>query len=407
MTTYLYDAQTSNSPAAFQPVALAAGNGYNERWLQERIFELPALLPMTEMFAHGESFVPLCREFPLRYGSSSVFLDILGVSATGRLVLVECKLWRNPEARREVIAQLFEYASLLSEWTYSDLEARLKKARGLNGENPIFAAVKAVHPELNEGAFVDSVNRSLERGDFLCAIAGDGIRSDLQSLRRLLAAQGGVLSQLALVEIRTYRDATGRTLLVPSVPLHTEVVQREVLVRPDGAPLERTTPLDEVTSTHEPTAQPKAAHASRLQNRAFWDRFIEQVKFDHPDQTPPRHGGNNFVRLDLPGPVQGLVAYREQPSTAGLFVKFVGAEGREALQALIEDQAGLEQEIGQPIRFKINEGHDAERAAGLLGVQFEAQGDGTARDVEQLAWLLRTCNALVNALRLRLGSMGS
>jgi hypothetical protein len=392
MTTYLYDEQTSNSPAAFQPVALTAGNGHNERWLQERIFELPALLPMSKMFGHGESFVPLCRELPLRYGSSSVFLDILGVSATGRLVLVECKLWRNPEARREVIAQLFEYASLLSEWTYSDLEARLKTARGLTGENPIFAAVKALHPELVEGAFVDSVNRSLERGDFLCTIAGDGIRSDLQSLRRLLAAQGGVLSQLALVEIRTYRDAVGRTLLVPSVPLHTEVVQREVLVRPDGVPLERTTPLEEVAPAQESTA--------------FWDKFIKQVKFDHPDQTPPRHGGNNFVRLDLPGPVQGLVAYRAQPSMAGLFVKFLEADGLEALQALIDDQAALEQEVGQPIRFEINEGQDAERVAGLLGVQFEAQGDGAARDAEQPAWLLRTCNSLVNALRLRVSGTG-
>jgi hypothetical protein len=407
MATYLYDEQTSDSPAAFQPVALTAGNGHNERWLQERIFELPALLPMADMFGHGESFVPLCRELPLRYGSSSVFLDILGVSATGRLVLVECKLWRNPEARREVIAQLFEYASLLSEWTYSDLEARLKKARGLTGENPIFAAVKAVHPELNEGAFVDSVNRSLERGDFLCAIAGDGIRSDLQSLRRLLASQGGVLSQLALVEIRRYRDAVGRTLLVPSVPLHTEIVQREVLVRLDGVPLERTIPLDEVAPAQESTAQPKAVSTSKLQNRAFWDKFIEQVKFDHPDQTPPRHGGNNFVRLDLPGSVHGLVAYREQPCTAGLFVKFLGADGRETLRALIEDQASLEQEVGQPIGFKINEGQDGERVAGRLSVQFDAQGDGAARDAEQLAWLLRTCNALVNALRLRLGGTAS
>jgi len=57
---------------------------------------------MTEMFGHGEAFVPLCRELPLRFGTSSVFLDLLGVSPTGKLVLIECKLWRNPEARREV-----------------------------------------------------------------------------------------------------------------------------------------------------------------------------------------------------------------------------------------------------------------------------------------------------------------
>jgi hypothetical protein len=403
MTAFFYDEQDGSSAAAFERVALSSTNGHNERWLQERIFEHPALLPMTEMFGYGESFVPLCREFPLRYGSSNVFLDALGVSSTGRLVLVECKLWRNPEARREVVAQLFEYATLLSAWTYSDLEARLKKARGLSGENPIFAAAKSIHPGLEEGGFVDSVNRSLERGDFLCVIAGDGIRSDLQALRRLLAAQGGVLSQLALVEIRTYRDVNGRTLLVPSVPLQTEVVQREVLVRTDGTPLERSALADEASPTRDLPAQPKAT-ASRLENRAFWDKFIAQVLFDHPDQTPPRHGGNNFVRLDLPGPVQGLVAYREQPSTAGLFVKFVGADGREALEALIEDQAALEHEVGQPIWLEASVGTESDRVAGRIIVKFQASGDAEARDSAQLAWLLHTCNALVNALRPRLGS---
>jgi len=33
MATYLYDERTSDSPAVFQPVALTAGNGHNERWL--------------------------------------------------------------------------------------------------------------------------------------------------------------------------------------------------------------------------------------------------------------------------------------------------------------------------------------------------------------------------------------
>jgi hypothetical protein len=62
------------------------------------------------------------------------------VSPTGRLVLIEYKLWRNPGSRREVVAQLFEYASLMSRLTYSDLEAKLKHTRGLTGENPIFKA---------------------------------------------------------------------------------------------------------------------------------------------------------------------------------------------------------------------------------------------------------------------------
>ncbi|KXU87119.1 hypothetical protein CR51_35890 [Caballeronia megalochromosomata] len=408
MTAFLYDERETGSLASFERVALSASSGHNERWLQERIFQSPSLLPMPEMFGYGESFVPLCRELPLRYGSSNVFLDVLGVSATGRLVLVECKLWRNPEARREVVAQLFEYASLLSEWTYSDLEARLKKARGLSGENPIFAAVKAAHPQLDETTFVDSVNQSLEHGDFLCAIAGDGIRSDLLALRRLLATQAGLLSRLSLVEIRTYRDAEGRTLLVPAVPLQTEVVKREVLVRPDGMPLQQTTTANQTSAPQDADALPKVANGvkpeAKLENRAFWDKFIKLATFDHPDQTPPRHGGNNFVRLDLPGPVQGLVAFRESSGRAGLFVKFVGTEGRQALQALVEDQPALEQEVGEAIRFEIGEGNDLETIAGSLVVELKPSGNPEARNEMQLAWLLRTSNALVNALRLRLGA---
>jgi hypothetical protein len=154
MTAYLGDADALDKFVSFERTALSSTDGRNERWLQERLFTSPKLLPMTEMFGHGEAFVPVCRELPLRFGTSSVFLDLLGVSPTGKLVLIECKLWRNPEARREVIAQLFEYASLLAEWSYSDLEAKLKQSRGLSGENPMFHAVRAVYPHLLEAPAV-------------------------------------------------------------------------------------------------------------------------------------------------------------------------------------------------------------------------------------------------------------
>jgi hypothetical protein len=102
MTAYLSDADALDKIVSFERTALSSTDGHNERWLQERLFTSPKLVPMTEMFGHGEAFVPLCRELPLGFGTSSVFLELLGVSPTGKLVLIECKLWRNPEARREV-----------------------------------------------------------------------------------------------------------------------------------------------------------------------------------------------------------------------------------------------------------------------------------------------------------------
>ncbi|RDK09139.1 hypothetical protein [Cupriavidus lacunae] len=411
MTAFLFDDATEPSTTSFERVALANAEGHSERWLQETLFRHPQLLPMFEMFGHGESFVPLCRELPLRFGTSTVYLDLLGVSATGRLVLVECKLWRNPEARREVIAQLFEYASLLSEWSYADLEARLKQSRGLSGVNPMFALAKARHPALQEAAFVDAVSASLRGGEFLLAIAGDGIRSDLQSLRRLVSGQSGLLSRLTLVELRLYRDPHGRTLLVPAVPFKTEVVQHRVLVSNEGVPLllDRGGAPARMASGElngEPVETDRTSN--RLANRAFWDRFIANARFDHPDQMPPRHGGNNWVRLELPGPVAPLVAYREAGGNVGLMLKFIGAEGREVLQRLIDDQAALESEIGNALRFEVS--HTAEPDGNTVGRLLVEPSDGRPvkiGEAAQLAWFLTTANALVNALRPRLAQAGN
>jgi hypothetical protein len=362
------------------------------------------------MFGQGEAFVPLCREFPLRHGASNVFLDLLGVSPTGRLVLIECKLWRNPGARREVIAQLFEYASLMSGLTYSDLEAKLKQARGMTGENPLFKAVSAAHPDIEEASFVDSVNASLRSGDFLLAIAGDGIRSDLHALRNLLANQGGLLARLALLEIRLFRDASGRTLLVPNVPVQTELVKREVFV--NGR---REHPVEQVedavpkrgedpTAGNEPRTATPASSEARAKNREFWERFISLARFDHPDQTAPRHGGNNYVRLDLPGPVGGLVAYRVADGQAGLVVKFLGPEGRELMQELLEDQDGLESELAQPVRLEFGDTTKAsDKVIGSMAMDFTPKL-GAGKDEEQMAWLLKKTNAFINLMRPRLSA---
>ena len=46
--------------------------------------------------------LPVVRELPTPAGP----LDILYINPKGFLSLVETKLWRNPEARRSVVAQI-------------------------------------------------------------------------------------------------------------------------------------------------------------------------------------------------------------------------------------------------------------------------------------------------------------
>jgi hypothetical protein len=44
------------------------------------------------------------------------------VTPSGLPVLVECKLWRNPQARHQVVSQILDYAKELSRWSSSDAQ---------------------------------------------------------------------------------------------------------------------------------------------------------------------------------------------------------------------------------------------------------------------------------------------
>jgi hypothetical protein len=63
--------------------------------------------------------IPVCKELPLTFGAGkSGSLDNLFVTRGGGLFLTEAKLWRNPEARRSVVAQAMEYAAALFRLNY-------------------------------------------------------------------------------------------------------------------------------------------------------------------------------------------------------------------------------------------------------------------------------------------------
>lgn len=99
---------TDGGALPLERMVLGADRGFDERWLQELLFAHPELVPLERIEPGAGSIVNLLREFALPRSSGLVFLDLLAVTRSGRIVLVECKLWRNPQARREVVAQLIE-----------------------------------------------------------------------------------------------------------------------------------------------------------------------------------------------------------------------------------------------------------------------------------------------------------
>lgn len=107
--------------------------------------------------------------------------------------------------------------------------------------------------------------------------------------------------------------------------------------------------------------------------------------------------------MDMPGPVSHLVAYREGASAAGFALKFIGGQGREALQALLEDQSDFEQEIGNSVRFEVSgKNGDADQVVGVLLIEHNSIHESDRSEDAELAWLCRSADNLVNALRPRL-----
>jgi hypothetical protein len=304
----------------------------------------------------------------------------------------------NPQARREVIAQIFEYAALLRGWSYGDLLTRLAPRLKWPGANALFQHVSARCGSVDEARFVDGVARSLARGEFILLVAGDGMRADVQAIAAYLDQQMGLAARLALVEFQVWTDAAGNTTVVPWVPLRTNVLEHRIFVGPDELPI--SVEADQVAMSDVERVVDPAASSRRERSRAFWERFIAGMQLDHPDQPPPRHGGEGWVRLDLPPPANWLTAFRSS-KRMGAFFKLRGRDSEEAaniLEAEAQQQtAVMDEEAHLKLEYERTEGNTLS-----VGVYKDHRELG---EDEQLAWLKLAVNAMITSFRLRLSSL--
>ena len=210
------------------------GAAYNEDWLQELLFRSPEVLPIGEIDAAFAPAIPLCRELPTGAGP----IDLAYVSESGRLTLVECKLWRNPEARREVVAQILDYAKEINRWSYEDLEGAVRRARraGRDGSS-LFDLARTQNEMLDEAVFVDDVTRNLVDGRFLLLVVGDGIREGVERIAEHLRRFAGIQFRFGLVELAMFElpeeGAPGGLIVEPRVLARTVEIERAVVRRAD------------------------------------------------------------------------------------------------------------------------------------------------------------------------------
>lgn len=268
------------------PLAAAGGVGViDEDGLQELLFRHAEILPLGKIDPAYDDAVPVCRELGSRAGAA----DVLYLTPTGRIILAEFKLWRNPEARREVVGQILDYARVLASWSYDDLE---REVRSRTKRSP-YEIVSQAHGDVREALFVDRVARNLKRGEFLLLIIGDGIREGVKEIVDYVQEHSGLRFNLALVEAAVFRredSVEDDVIIQPRVLAQTELVPRTILVR--KTVLEETD--DDPVEEHEPTPVED-------ENERFWTAVLDDFGFDDRELTVPDPATTSAVYVGVRG----------------------------------------------------------------------------------------------------------
>lgn len=270
----------------FTTKANTDGEQYDESWLQRLLHRNPQSLPITELEPGIGDIVPVALEVPTPAG----FVDNLFVTTTGNIVLVECKLWRNPEARRRVIAQIIDYAQSISRWSYEDLDTAIRKSLGTDGQVLDRSLIQLVSDALGDGgdideiAFIDAVQRNLRMGRMLLLVVGDGIREDVESLADYLQMHAGFHFTLGLIEVAIFSVPAGGVIVQPRVLGRTLNIERAVVrLIGDGIAAEPVTEVSAATSDArsmtltEELFFEKLAQASPDTSRAL-NAFLKQAE---------------------------------------------------------------------------------------------------------------------------------
>lgn len=359
--------------------------GRNEAWLRDTLLSNPEILPVREIDPAYGPLTPLCTELRTEAGP----IDAAFINPEGKLTIVECKLWRNPQARREVVAQMLDYARALTRWSYSDLQRQVSARLNETGNVP-FQRVQRLHPAIDEASFVDSTAQALRSGRFLMIIIGDGIREDVGAIAELINRNAASAFQLAIVEAALYDAGNGAVAVQPRVLAQTKNIERHVIIA--TSPQGQVDVIDSEARCADPSAAPTSERAAAL--RAWWEPVLT-MQFDDPDQAAPVYYNNN-VRAPLPWPRLLLCAYRTvKGDVTGVFLGGPHEARGAFFDALGSALADIQAEIPDLIV-------KADRANGTFEMGLHRSPGEFPNEAAQRDWIIENMNALANALRPRM-----
>lgn len=196
----------------------------DENFIQDLCFSTPSVVPVAEIEPIYSGLIPLCRELKVPSGRC----DDVFINDEGFLTIIECKLWKNPEAKREVVAQVIDYAKDLASFDYEKLQENVLKARKGN-EKSLIDIVKN-YSDVSEYDFIDKVNNHLKNGEFLLLILGDKIKDNIEKMVDFFHKYTKMSFTLALLELDLFKiPETENIIVIPNCLAKTRPIYLNIL----------------------------------------------------------------------------------------------------------------------------------------------------------------------------------
>ena len=179
--------------------------------------------PATSAYVDEEQLKLLLKEVPgLLWESTAVVdefyipragsVDLLAVSIDGSITLVECKLHKNPQIRREVVGQILAYAGGLWRTPYEDFASRFAARAGRTLLDHLQNASGSQITD--EDQLRASIHANLQSGTFRLVIAVDHITEELKFVIEWLNGHTASNIEVLALEAEYARDG-GVEVLVP------------------------------------------------------------------------------------------------------------------------------------------------------------------------------------------------
>lgn len=202
--------------------------GYaSEEELQVFLREHSELIPVDDIELGTPPLLCIGWEVSVASGSE----DLLYVDETGLLTIVETKLRKNPEARREVVGQILEYGAQASAWSPDDIEVKAQKFlssaecpqeyRGLTLEQAMRYFLEGTGSPAREAFsyenFLNLASGNLERGHIRLVIAIDEPPDPLLRIVEFVN-RFSERFEMYLIQLKRFHDsATGQNIFVPAL----------------------------------------------------------------------------------------------------------------------------------------------------------------------------------------------